>query len=175
MSSQFDAAAALTGYGPGLIGDDNPLSAIIALMVVQADAQEGWITDANRLACDLIGWERGRPGDPRDPDVLTDTLIGKPLDVLVPPKYRKAHKLFRMAFTANPEPRTMGEGRNTPLWHKDSFADNADGLDRIMGTPVAVLIGLSAMDEHHTIAAIQPMLVGKSFALPGSDRRSVQP
>lgn len=150
---------------PGEIPND-PLSLIVALVVVESDTDEGWVTDANSLFCEIVGWDRGQFGDARDPDILTDTLIGKPLDVLVPPRHRRAHKFFRQAFSAAPAPRTMGEGRDTPLFRRDAWASGVTGLERIVGSPVAVLIGLSAMDEHHTVAAVQPMQVGRQFALP---------
>lgn len=152
-------------------GHNNPYSRIAALLVVESDAEEGWITDVNRLCCDIVGWDRGEYGDDRDPGLMTETLIGKPLDVLIPPSYRKAHRLFRQAFAANPEPRTMGEGRNTPLWVRDrnspiEGADARDRLESIKGRATTVLIGLSAMDEHHAVAMVQAMAIGKSFSLP---------
>ena len=146
-------------------GDLNPYSKIALLLVVEGDAQEGWITDCNELCSQFLNWERGEPGVVRDPECKTQTLIGKPLDVLVPPAYRDAHKLFRKAFQAHPIPRTMGEGRNTPIWIKDPNI-KVDGLESITGRPATVLIGLSAMDDHHTLAMIQPMSIGKAFALP---------
>lgn len=145
---------------------DSPLSRIMALIVVDGASAEGWITDANPLLCQIVNWQRGEFGDPSDPGILTDTLIGKPLDVIVPERNRRAHKHFRAAFTANPEPRTMGEGRNTPLLIRQGFDPDETGLARIIGMPVAVLIGLSAIDERHTVAAVQPMNVGRQFALP---------
>lgn len=146
-------------------GDHNPYSKIALLLVVESDAEMGWITDCNELCARFVGWEPGMVGDPRDPDCKSQTLIGKPLDVLIPPVYRRSHKLFRQAFAANPEPRTMGEGRNTPIWIRHE-GQTIDGLDSIQGTSMTVLIGLSALGEHHTVAMIQPMTVHKSFALP---------
>jgi hypothetical protein len=152
--------------GPGYLGCDIPLGApgynpyvqSAYLLTVVGDLEDGYIIDANGLLCDLIGWERGEYGDPYDPNCTTQTLIGKPLDVLVPPRYRASHRLFHMAFQAHPVPRTMGAGRNTPIWVKDHDV-TISGLDSITGREATVLIGLSAIDEHHALAIIQPMAV----------------
>lgn len=144
----------------------NPYSATTCLLSVQAVADEGWIADANKLMCDLVGWERGNFGDPRDPDCKTQTLIGKPLDVLIPPIFRSAHRLFRKAFVTNPTPRTMGEGRNTPIWVKDPGV-RVKGLHSITGRQITVLIGLSPIDDCFTLAIVQPMEVVRQFVQTG--------
>lgn len=154
---------------PGQI-PDSPLTLIMALIVVESGSDEGWITDANELLCQFVNWQRGEFGAPHDPNIETDTLIGKPLDAIVPPDSRVAHKYYRRAFSERPTPRTMGEGRHTPLFVRSDFDPGATGLDRIVGMPVAVLIGLSAIDERHTVAAVQPMHVGRQFALPSQQR-----
>jgi hypothetical protein len=142
--------------------DYNPFSATTYLLTVD-DAC--FIADANQLLCDLVGWERGKFGDPKDPKCKTQTLIGKPLDVLVPPIFREAHHHFQRAFQENPTPRTMGEGRNTPVWVKDP-ALHVNGIHSIKGRQLTVLIGLSAIDEHYTLAIIQPLEVSRRFVIP---------
>lgn len=160
-------------HDPGWLGVDvtvgnrgyNPYSQTSYLLTIRAVEDHGFIVDANHLLCELVHWDRGNFGDPLDPHCTTDTLIGKPLSVLIPPMFRRAHSLFHMAFQAHPVPRTMGEGRNTPIWIKDPGV-TVCGLDSIEGHQATVLIGLSAVDNEHTLAIVQPMEVGRQFTLP---------
>jgi hypothetical protein len=147
--------------------DYNPYSTTTCLLSVEADTDRGWIADANRMMCDLVGWERGNFGDPKDPECRTQTLIGKPLDVLVPPIFRRSHHLLRRAFVAHPSPRTMGEGRNTPIWVKDPGVE-VNGMRSIRGTQLTVLIGLSPIDDVYTLAIVQPMEIVRKFIQPGA-------
>jgi PAS domain S-box-containing protein len=59
-----------------------------------------------------------------------DELIGKPIEMLVPPRIRGEHVRFRDAFHARPEARSMGAGRDLHIVRKD-------------GTEVPVEIGLN--------------------------------
>jgi sigma-B regulation protein RsbU (phosphoserine phosphatase) len=62
-------------------------------------------------------------------------LIGKPVEMLVPERFRSAHIGFRQAYLADPVSRTMGVGRDLYGLRKD-------------GTEFSVEIGLSLIDNH---------------------------
>jgi PAS domain S-box-containing protein len=68
--------------------------------------ESGKIAIANPMAEQLFGY-------------LHDELIGKPLEQLLPERYRKGHVNFRMAFNNNPNPRRMGIGRDLQAVRKD--------------------------------------------------------
>jgi PAS domain S-box-containing protein len=59
-----------------------------------------------------------------------EELIGKPIELLVPPRIRSEHVHFRDAFHARPEARSMGIGRDLHIVRKD-------------GTELPVEIGLN--------------------------------
>ena len=62
-------------------------------------------------------------------------LIGQPIEMLVPERFRSAHRGFRQAYLAAPVSRTMGMGRDLYGLRKD-------------GTEFSVEIGLSLIDNH---------------------------
>jgi PAS domain S-box-containing protein len=76
--------------------------------VVMVDL-DGRITLVNRETERMFGYSRGE-------------LIGQTIDALVPVRLRDEHSTFRREFTANPESRAMGAGR-------DLFGLNKDGTE----------------------------------------------
>jgi PAS domain S-box-containing protein len=48
-----------------------------------------------------------------------DELIGQPLEILLPQRYRGGHVSFRKSFNDNPHPRRMGFGRDLTALRKD--------------------------------------------------------
>lgn len=50
---------------------------------------------------------------------LADELIGRPVEVLLPERYRAAHAGYRGDFLSHPVPRPMGSGIELYLLHKD--------------------------------------------------------
>ena len=62
-------------------------------------------------------------------------LIGQAVEILVPERFRSAHRGFRQAYLAAPVSRTMGMGRDLYGLRKD-------------GTEFSVEIGLSLIDNH---------------------------
>jgi len=64
-----------------------------------------------------------------------DELIGQPVEMLVPERFRSAHTGFRQAYLAAPVSRSMGVGRDLYGLRKD-------------GTEFSVEIGLSLIDNH---------------------------
>lgn len=68
---------------------------------------KGEITLANPAAERMFGYD---PGE----------LIGKPVEVLLPKRYRGHHVSYREEFVKSPEPRSMGHGRDLYGLRKDS-------------------------------------------------------
>jgi PAS domain S-box-containing protein len=89
------------------------------------------ITLVNRRTEDLFGYHRGE-------------LLGKPIDMLVPQRYRDNHPMHVKGFQGSPKARAMGGGR-------DLFGRRKDG------TEVPVEIGLNPIetpDGFSTLASI---------------------
>lgn len=84
------------------------------MLIINSD---GKITAANREVERMFGYDRKE-------------LVGQLIEVLVPDEYKTGHPLFRDGYIKNPEPRTMGVGR-------DLFGRRKDG------TEVPVEIGLT--------------------------------
>src|SRR5512135_3351693 len=84
--------------------------------MLMADAQ-GAIVLVNREVERLFGWPR-------------EDLLGRPVEVLVPARFRDGHGISRDAFTAAPQTRAMGAGRELHALRRD-------------GTELPVEIGLT--------------------------------
>src|SRR6266566_3842107 len=98
--------------------------------VVMVDGS-GEIVFVNRETERLFGYTR-------------EELLGRPIEQLVPDRFRERHPGFRAAYFANPETRPMGKGR-------DLFGRRKDGSE------IAVEIGLNpiaAGDGHFVLASI---------------------
>ncbi|NJD87047.1 MAG: PAS domain S-box protein [Betaproteobacteria bacterium] len=78
----------------------------LAMVLVGGD---GRIALVNAQAATLFGWNR-------------EELVGQPLDVLVPDRFRDVHPAYRAGFLANPYARAMGAGR-------DLYARRRDGTE----------------------------------------------
>jgi PAS domain S-box-containing protein len=68
--------------------------------------QAGIIVLVNATAETLFGYSRAE-------------LIGRPLELLIPERFRRQHPAYRASFLAEPRPRPMGEGRDLFGLHKD--------------------------------------------------------
>ncbi len=68
--------------------------------------REGGILVVNRVAEEMFGYDQ-------------DELMGKNLEVLLPPKYRGGHAKLRETFHHNPYPRRMGHGRDLTALRKN--------------------------------------------------------
>jgi PAS domain S-box-containing protein len=76
---------------------------------------------------------------------LRDELIGKPIEMLVPPRIRSEHIRFRDAFHARPEARSMGIGRDLHIVRKD-------------GTELPVEIGLNPIRTHEGMMVLSAII-----------------
>jgi PAS domain S-box-containing protein len=84
--------------------------------------QHGTIVLTNALTEQVLGYTR-------------DEIIGRPLDRLVPPRFRERHPEYRKGFFSEPRQRTMGAGRDLYALRKD-------------GSELPVEIGLSPIHTH---------------------------
>lgn len=82
---------------------------------------DGRITRANRRLCQLLGFER-------------EELIGRPVEVLVPPRHRKAHAVQVRRYLADPTPRPYGSGL-------DIVALRADGAEVTVDVALSPVVG----------------------------------
>lgn len=70
-----------------------------------------------------------------------DELLGQPVEILVPPRFRAHHSAFRADFTANPSARAMGAGRDLYGLRKD-------------GSEFPVEIGLNPLDTDEGVMVL---------------------
>lgn len=68
--------------------------------------ESGQIVLANRRISEMFGYEH-------------DELVGQPVEVLVPGRFRSHHPDLRKSFQGSPRSRPMGEGRDLFARHKD--------------------------------------------------------
>jgi len=102
--------------------------------------RDGVIVHANRMAEQLFGWG---PGE----------LVGHPIEVLLPARYRAMHQLQRAGFHGAPRARPMGLGLDLSGLRKD-------------GQEFAAEISLSPLTvwgEVHTIAAVRDVTERKKL------------
>jgi PAS domain S-box-containing protein len=83
--------------------------------------EDGKIVLVNREVERMFGWDRGE-------------LLGRPLEVLVPDRFRRHHPGFRAGFFQSPDTRPMGAGRDLYGLHRD-------------GTEIPVEIGLNPIES----------------------------
>jgi two-component system, sensor histidine kinase PdtaS len=75
----------------------------VAMVVVN---QQGLITRVNRLAVSTFGYP-------------SEELLGQPVEMLVPERYRRAHPGYRQGFQTEASARPMGAGRDLSGLRKD--------------------------------------------------------
>ena len=100
-------------------------SAPLAMVMVDA---RGTVTLVNRETEKLFGWSR-------------DDLLGRPVELLVPERFRAGHPERRRAYAAAPEARRMGAGR-------DLYALRRDGSE------FPVEIGLNPVEDDSGAAVL---------------------
>jgi len=97
------------------------------IVVVDAD---GRIKIVNAQTEKLFGYSR-------------EELIGQPVEMLVPVRFREAHAGFRNAFSKNPETRPMGAGRDLFGLRKDGTEFPIEiGLNAIKGRGPAIVLAV---------------------------------
>lgn len=132
---------------------DDPLIGSFGTMVndmfpicVVAGDQTGTILYANSKLLNFLGYE-------------PDDLIGKPLDVIVPPVSRESHKHYRRGFMHRPSLRPMGREREVKIMKKDCSVvrvmialgpeNDEDGEPLIGGSVTSVILPLdSGLGDH---------------------------
>ncbi len=109
---------------------------------IVAVGQDGLILEVNSRAEELFGYRR-------------DQLIGQPIEMLVPERYRGRHYRHRLDFTNAPKPRPMGAGL-------DLYGRRKDGSE----FPVEISLSLISLEN------------GMSFVLSAirdiSDRKRIE-
>ena len=89
--------------------------------ILMVDAH-GNIALVNSQACAMLGYSQ-------------QELLGKPVETLIPERFRNKHQVYRGSYTQAPESRSMGSGR-------ELFAKRKDGSEFPME------IGLTPLDVH---------------------------
>ena len=118
-----------------------------------AVSKEGEIIVANLVAENMFGYDKNE-------------LVGKPLEMLLPKRYRGSHIHFRTEFNQNPIPRKMGQGR-------DLAALTKGGIE----FPVEISLSYSNAGSHfHAIAFISNISLRKKAeeALKRSEEQLIQ-
>ena len=107
----------------------------------------GLILAANREVERLFGWSR-------------EELVGRPIEALVPARFRTVHPAHRSTFTADPHSRPMGAGRELCGMRKD-------------GTEFPVEIGLNPVHEREPMVVLASVVdITARRALDENLRRS---
>jgi PAS domain S-box-containing protein len=135
MSDGTDSTSGPTGISAKQAEDDLAKSERRFRLLVESSpnavvlaAADGTISLVNRQAEVAFGYQR-------------DELIGKPVEMLVPQRFRPGHPALRAEFMADPRQRPMGVGR-------DLFAVRKDGFEmpvEIGLTPIEMPEGLCTM------------------------------
>lgn len=79
-------------------------------------------------------------------DYRRDALIGKPVEMLVPERFRQQHRVFRSGYFDDPQPRPMGVGRDLAGYRADGSEFPIEiGLNPI-ATEAGVMVLASIID-----------------------------
>ena len=126
--AQKDSAKAGAGY---LGNDYSFIVESIPNGIVMTD-EKGKIIFANTMVYEMFGYKRAE-------------LIGKPVEVLVPKRFKKAHGKFRHEYIAEPSSRPMGAGRDLFGLRKD-------------GTEFPVEVGLNPVKTDKGIVVLSTIV-----------------
>ena len=130
VESANHSTATESGVLPGDVVTDRWFEALLesapdAIVIVDAD---GRIAVVNQQTEELFGYQR-------------QELVGQPVEVLVPERFRQRHVLVRTGYVANPKARPMGSGLQLVARRKD-------------GTEVPIEVALSTLREQNGLVAI---------------------
>lgn len=117
----------------------------------------GIIVQANRQAENLFGFRR-------------DELIGGPVEVLMPERFRRSHVDLRQAYSADPRPRPMGGERDLVGLRKDGHEFPIDVLLNPLLTSTGVLVA-SAIRDMTPHRKLEDQLRERTRDLEDADRQ----
>ncbi len=107
--------------------------------IVQVDVV-GTVELINARAEALFGWPR-------------EELIGQPVEVLVPERFRPAHPAYRSEFMHAPRPRSMGAGLDLYALHRDGHEFRAEISLGPLTTDAGTIVSVSVRDVSERVAA----------------------
>jgi PAS domain S-box-containing protein len=113
------------------ISDEIRLEAAPDAMVIVD--QDGRIAAVNRQTEQLFGYER-------------DELLGQPIEILVPQRFRAAHRRHRSDYLAEPRVRAMGAGRQLYGRRKDNSEFPVEISLSPVETPQGTLVSAAVRD-----------------------------
>jgi len=102
--------------------------------------QDGRIQLVNGQAERLFGWTR-------------DELLGQPVELLVPPRYRGKHPALRASYFGDPHPRPMGAGVSLHAARKDGSEFPAEISLAPLRTPGGLLVTAAIRDATERVRA----------------------
>jgi formate hydrogenlyase transcriptional activator len=108
-----------------------------AILVIDA---RGLICEANPRAEEMFGYER-------------EELLGRPIEKLVPERFRERHPSHRDSFKAHPRTRQMGAGLNLFAQRKDGTEFPVDIMLRPIGTAAGPVVLSFVRDQTEQRAA----------------------
>ena len=117
----------------------------------------GMIVQVNRQAENLFGFRR-------------DELIGGPVEVLMPERFRHSHVDLRQAYSTNPRPRPMGRERDLVGLRKDGHEFPIDVLLSPVPTSAGILIA-SAIRDMTPHRKLEDQLRERTRDLEDADRQ----
>ena len=117
----------------------------------------GIIVQVNRQAENLFGFRR-------------DELIGGPVEVLMPERFRRSHVDLRQAYAADPRPRPMGRERDLVGLRKDGHEFPIDVLLNPLLTSTGMLVA-SAIRDMTPHRKLEDQLRERTRDLEDADRQ----
>jgi PAS domain S-box-containing protein len=94
---------------------------------------QGKVTLTNPQAHTLFGYSR-------------EELIGRPVELLIPPRYRSAHETYRQSYAADARARVMGFARELYALHKGGSEVPVEAVLKPMRTADALFVLVSLVD-----------------------------
>ena len=125
-----------------------------AVVIVDAN---GIVVQVNRQAENLFGFRR-------------DELIGGPVEVLMPERFRRSHVDLRQAYSSDPRPRPMGRERDLVGMRKDGHEFPINVLLSPLPTSAGILVA-SAIRDMTPHRKLEDQLRERTRELEDADRQ----